>query len=262
MGSTTGERNTVAVLGYRAATIRWTIVIGLIVILEAATRADMIDRTLMVPPTEIVSRLTEIVPTAQFGADIKRTAITIATAFVIGLAGGVPIGVALWKFPAAGRVLEPFIVTGYAMPTLLFYPVLLAVMGLNSGPIILIAASMALVPIALTTMVALNDVKPVLHKLTRSLNASRRQYYVKILLPAATPLAFPGIKLGFIYAVIGTIAMEFILAAQGIGFRAGHYYRELNVADMWAYIIVVVVLSVVVNSLLTWLEKHIRRDML
>lgn len=144
----------------------------------------------------------------------------------------------------------------------LFYPVLLAVMGLNSGPIILIAASMALVPIALTTMVALNDVKPVLHKLTRSLNASRRQYYVKILLPAATPLAFPGIKLGFIYAVIGTIAMEFILAAQGIGFRAGHYYRELNVADMWAYIIVVVVLSVVVNSLLTWLEKHIRRDML
>lgn len=246
----------------RASAVRWTIIAGLIAVLEVTTRVGLIDRSLMVPPSEILVKLAAIVPTEQFGTDAARTLTTIVAAFSIGLVLGIPFGVFLWRVPAAGRVLEPFIVTGYAMPTLLFYPVLLAVMGLNAGPIVLIAATMSLVPIALTTMVALNSIKPILHKLANSVNASPRQYYVKVLFPAATPLVFPGVKLGFIYAVIGTIAMEFILAAQGIGFRAGFYYRELNTADMWAYIAVVVVLSVIVNSILTWLEKRIRRDML
>ena len=249
-------------LGQRAAFVRWTIVVGLIVILEATTRTDLISQSLMVPPSEILARLVSIVPSAQFGQDAARTLSTILISFGIGLFLGVPFGVFLWRVPAAGRILEPFIVTGYAMPTLLFYPVLLAVMGLNAGPIIVIAASMALIPIALTTMVALNSVKPILHKLASSVSASKRQYYAKVLFPAATPLIFPGVKLGFIYAVIGTVAMEFILASRGIGFRAGFYYRELNTGDMWAYIAVVVLLSVLVNELLTWTEKRIRRDML
>lgn len=246
----------------RPVLVRWTIIVALLLTLEATTRTGLISQTLMVPPTEILTRLIQIVPTGQFAQDAARTLSTILTAFGFGLGLGIPLGIILWRFPAAGRVLEPFIVTGYAMPTLLFYPVLLAAMGLNAGPIILIAATMSLIPIALTTMVALNAIKPILHKLANSVSASPTQYYLKVLLPAATPLVFPGVRLGFIYAVIGTIAMEFILAGQGIGFRAGFYYRELNTADMWAYITVVVILSVLVNTLLTRAEKRIRRDML
>lgn len=246
----------------RPRLVRWTIIIGFVAVLEGVTRAGLIDRSLMVPPSEILARLISIVPTGEFAGDAGRTLTTILLAFAIGLVGGFPLGVLLWRMPAVGRVLEPFLVTGYAMPTLLFYPVLLAIMGLNSGPIIVIAATMSLIPIALTTMVALGAIKPILHKLAKSVNASHSQYYLKVLLPAATPLVFPGVKLGFIYAVIGTIAMEFILAAQGIGFRAGFHYRELDTGDMWAYITVVIVLSVIVSGILTWIEKRIRKDML
>lgn len=245
----------------RASLVRWAIIVAIVAILELTTRTGMISQSLMVPPTEILVRLAEIIPTDTFGQDVARTLSTILVAFTIGLVLGIPLGVFLWRVPAAGRILEPFIVTGYAMPTLLFYPVLLAAMGLNAGPIIVIAASMSLIPIALTTMVALNAIKPILHKLANSVSASPRQYYLKVLFPAATPLIFPGVKLGFIYAVIGAVAMEFILASEGVGFRAGFYYRELNTADMWAYIAVVILLSVLVNSVLTWLEKRIRRDM-
>lgn len=241
--------------------VRWFIIVALLIVLEVATRTEIIPRTLLVPPSEILARLASIVPTSEFADDGIRTFSTILSAFGIGLVTGIPLGVLLWRIPAVGRVLEPFIVTGYAMPTLLFYPVLVAVMGINAGPIILIAATMSLIPIALTTMVALNSIKPIFHKLASSVNASPKQYYLKVLLPAATPLIFPGMKLGFIYAVIGTIAMEFILAAEGIGFRAGFYYRELSTGDMWAYITVVVVLSVLINGILTWLEKRIRKDM-
>ncbi len=246
----------------RARLIRWALILGLLLLLELSVRMGLIPQTLMVAPTEIVARLAEIIPSPSFATDVWRTTTTILASFGIGLVLGIPLGVALWKLPTLARVLDPFLVTGYAMPTLLFYPVLLALLGLNAGPIIVIAALMALIPIALTTAVALNAIKPILHRLARSLTATEGQYYWKVLLPAATPLAFPGIKLGFIYAVIGTIAMEFILAAEGIGFRAGFSYRDLHTGDMWAYISVVVILSVLVNGVLTWLEKRIRKDML
>lgn len=245
-----------------ARAVRWALVLALVGILEAVTRLGFVRPTTLVPPSDIVLRLVEIVPTPEFGADLARTTSTIFAAFLVGVLGGVPLGVLFWRKPAVGRVLEPFVVTLYAMPTLVFYPVLLAVMGLNAGPIIVIAALMSLIPIALTTMVALNSVKPVLHKLARSTNASPSQYYRKVLLPAVTPLALPGLKLGFIYAIIGTIAMEFILASRGIGFRAGHSYREFEIGQMYAYIAVVVALAVLVNSALTRLERRIRQDML
>ncbi len=245
----------------RARIVRWSILAALVVVLEVSTRVGWIDRNQMVPPSEIMSQVVNIIPSESFLEDLARTSFTIVCAFFIGLLFGVPLGVLLWRVKTLGRVLEPFIVTGYAMPTLLFYPILVAVLGLNAGPIIAIASTMALIPIALTTMVALGQVKPVLLKLSRSVDASPRERYFKVLFPAATPLIFPGIKLGFIYAVIGTIAMEFILASRGLGFRAGFMYRELYVADMWAYIAIVVVLSIGVNSALGWAERTIRRDM-
>ena len=246
----------------RPRAIRWAIIVALVALIEAIARLGYVAPTTLVAPSEMIARLVEIVPTATFASDLGRTLFTITVAFAIGVLGGVPLGVLFWRVPAVGRVLEPFVVTGYAMPTLVFYPVLLAVMGLNAWPIIVIAASMALIPIALTTMVGLNSVKPVLHKLAKASNASTTQYYRKILLPAATPLVFPGLKLGFIYSIIGTIAMEFILAAHGIGFRAGFHYREFETGHMYAYILVVIMLSVVVNGALTWVESRIRRDML
>jgi NitT/TauT family transport system permease protein len=111
-------------------------------------------------------------------------------------------------------------------------------------------------------MVALRSISPVLPKLGRSLNCTRPQLYRKVLVPAATPLAVPGLKLGLIYAIIGTVAMEFILADRGLGYRIGYDYRQFDVADMWAMILAVAALAIVVTSAVGVLERRIRRDML
>ncbi|MGH3665682.1 MAG: ABC transporter permease [Egibacteraceae bacterium] len=242
--------------------VRWALVIALLSLLEVATRTGVINKLTAPPPSLMVTELSKIIGTAAFMEDLGRTLFTIAVAFAIGFLLGLPLGVLFWRVPGIGRVLEPFVVTMYAMPTLVFYPILLALMGLNAGPIITIAALMALIPIALNTMVALRSIQPTLHKLAASVNCSRVQYYTKVLMPAATPLAIPGIRLGFIYTIIGTIAMEFILASRGIGFRTGLNYRDFNIPEMYGYVLVVVVLSVGVNSLFGLLERRIRRDML
>lgn len=237
------------------------VVLALVLLFEALTRWGAIRPLTMPPPTEIVEELVRQVTTSTFAADLSRSLYTIAVAFGVGLVGGLLLGMLFWRVPFLGAVFDPYLATMYAMPTLVFYPILVAILGLGAAPIITIASIMAMVPIALNTMVALRSVNPVLPKLARSLNCSKGQRYRKVIIPAATPLAIPGVKLGFIYSVIGTIAMEFVLASHGIGFRIGFNYRAFEIVAMFAYILVVALLSITVNSLLNLLERRVRRDM-
>lgn len=245
-----------------ARLLRWLVVGLTFAVLEVLTRAGTIPELIMPPPTDIASSLWDLVRTGEFGSDLLRTGLTVAIAFGIGVVAGVLLGAACWRAPLLGNVLEPYLVTLYAMPTLVFYPILLALMGVGMGPIVVIAALMVVIPVALNVTVALRSINPVLPKLGRSLNCSRGQLYRKVLVPAATPLAVPGVKLGLIYAIIGTVAMEFILADSGLGYRIGVDYREFNVADMWALIFAVSALAILVTSAVGVLERRIRRDML
>ena len=246
----------------KARLLRWGIIAVTVAVLELLTQTEVIPAVIMPPPSEIVSALFNLLGTAEFGSDLARTGLTVAIAFAIGCTIGVVLGAACWRAPLLGDVLEPYLVTIYAMPTLVFYPILLALMGVGMGPILVIASLMVVIPVALNVMVALRSISPVLPKLGRSLNCTGPQLYRKVLVPAATPLAVPGLKLGLIYAIIGTVAMEFILADRGLGYRIGYDYRQFDVADMWAMILAVAALAIVVTSAVGVLERRIRRDML
>lgn len=240
---------------------RVLVVVALLVAAEVLTRVGAISHMTLAPPTEIGRALSELVGTSMFYDDMARTLYTIGVAFLYGAVIGLLLGLLFWRLPALGAIFEPYLASLYAMPTLVFYPILLAILGLGPAPIIAIASMMAAVPIALNTMVALRSVSSVLPKLGKSLRCNRRQLYLKIIFPAATPLAIPGLKLGFIYTVIGTVAMEFILASHGAGFRLGYAYRDFDIEGMYAYIVVVIGISVIANSSLNALERRVRRDM-
>ncbi|MGH3319053.1 MAG: ABC transporter permease [Streptosporangiaceae bacterium] len=244
------------------AVLRWLVVAAAFALLEVLTRGGVIPDLIFPPPTEVVRAAVDQIPTGQFAADLARTAETVAVAYAAGLIGGAVFGTVSWRVPVLGRVFEPYLVALYAMPTIVFYPLLLALLGLGFGPIAVIAAVMALIPVTVNVTVALRSVAPTLPRLGRSLNCSRRQMYRHILLPAALPLAMPGLRLGFIYALIGTIAMEFILADRGLGFRIGIDYRQFEGEQMWGLVVIVAFLAIVANALLSWLERRVRRDML
>jgi NitT/TauT family transport system permease protein len=246
----------------RPGVLRAAMLVVAVGVLELLCRGGWILESILPPPSEIAGAFGGLVTSEDFAADLGRTVLTVALSFAAGLVAGLAVGILCWRWQLVGDVLEPYLVTLYAMPTLVFYPILLAVMGLGTGPIVVIAGLMVLIPIALNTMVALRSVNPVLHKMGRSVGCSQVQLYRRVLLPAATPLAVPGVKLGFIYAVIGTVAMEFMLADQGLGYRIGIDYREFQIERMWGLILIVSFLAIGFTWLMGRLERRIRRDML
>jgi NitT/TauT family transport system permease protein len=210
-------------------------------------------------PSVILGALDALVTEPQFWLDAQRTGVEIVVSIVFGSLLGFLAGLLFWKIPLIGRVFEPYLVSFYAVPLVLFYPVMIVWVGINAMSVIILATIMAAIPMALNTAVGLNQMPPVYLKLARSLRASPRQTLFAIAIPAAAPFIVAGLRLAVVYALIGTIAMEFTTAQAGLGYRIRYLYEIFNNIDMFAYVVVVLLVSCVLTAALAVVERVLLR---
>lgn len=208
-------------------------------------------------PTRVLAALLDIVGTAQFRADLWRTVSSVGLSLLAGITLGALLGILFWKAPTVGRAFEPFLVSFYAVPLVVFYPMMLVIIGINQWPIVILATLMAAIPMALNTWVGFAAIPDVYLRLAATLECTRRQTLFRLAIPAAAPLVFAGIRLAASYALIGVVAMEFVVAADGLGFRIRYLYELFQQPGMMAYIVVVFVLSGLLTGLVTAAERRV-----
>lgn len=239
--------------------VRWALIIGAALAIEALARSGTLSRTVVVPPSQVLDALRLITESRELFPHLGRTMLEACASFAIATAFGIPLGVLFWRVRYLARVLEPYLSALYAMPLVFFYPLLLALMGIGPWPIIAVASAMSFVPIAINTRVGFAEIPEVYPKLGRALGCSPLQMFRQLLFPAAAPHVFAGLTMGFVYALIGAIVMEFVLTDSGVGFAVQYNYHFFNSRKMYAYITVAIVLAVVINWLLSTAEKRVRR---
>lgn len=237
--------------------------VGLIVLFlafaEIGSAAGWWTERVLPAPSTIFGELPTLFADPQFWLDARRTGMEVAASIVAGCLLGFAAGLTFWKLPAVGRVFEPYLVSFYAVPLVLFYPVMIVLVGINAMSVIILATIMAAIPMALNTAVGLNTMPPVYMKLARSLKASPRQTLFAIAIPAAGPFIVAGLRLAVVYALIGTIAMEFTTAQAGLGYRIRYLYEIFDNDLMFAYILVVLGLSMILTVLLALVERVLLR---
>ena len=74
-----------------------------------------------------------------------------------------------------------------------------------------------IIPIALFTINAIRGIRPILIKTGRVLNYSPLEMAWKVLIPAALPEIFTGIRIGFALTLIGTLLGEMFASQKGLG---------------------------------------------
>ncbi|MFQ6392553.1 ABC transporter permease [Nocardia sp. KC 131] len=230
-----------------------------VAVLEIGVRAGVWSSAVLPAPSTILAALGDAVATEQFWSDTARTSVEVVLAIVFGSLIGLGAGVMFWKLPILGRVFEPYLVSFYAVPLVLFYPVMIVLVGINATSVVILATIMAAIPMALNTTVGLAGMRPVYLKLARSLRVSPRQFLIYVAIPAAGPLIVAGLRLAVVYALIGSIAMEFTTAQAGLGYRIRYLYEIFANEQMFAHILAVLIFSAILTTLLTVVEKAILR---
>lgn len=230
----------------------------LLLAMEGVVAAGVFNELFVAPPSAFIPALGRNLVSGDLLPLTWITIRTVGMATVVCFSIGIPLGYLFWKVPVAQRAYEPMLGGLLAAPTILLYPVFLIFFGRTAGSIIALTTLGATVPVILNTRQSLADVNPVLLRVGQSMRLTERQIFRHILLPAAVPVLFAGLRLGMIFILLAVVALEYIVGIGGLGFFISDMSYRFKTANLFAGITMVLILSVGLMYLLTRAQKAIR----
>ncbi|HET9018077.1 MAG TPA: ABC transporter permease subunit, partial [Acetobacteraceae bacterium] len=217
------------------------------------------DPLTLLPPSEMVAAMVEVIASGSVTDDMLRTFGTVAVAFGLAVGVGALFGTLLHAVPRLRQALDPLLASYYAVPLFVFYPLLVAVFGLNVLPLIVLGFASATVAMAISTLNGLDRTPTVLLKAARVHRLGRWRTALLVVLPAASPDLLSGLKLSLAYAFIGIIAGEFILSGRGLGYQIAYAYDSFDSRTMYGLMLFVLLVATAMNTALHVWEQRVRR---
>jgi NitT/TauT family transport system permease protein len=233
--------------------LRILIVIGLIGVwaLIAATSE------LVPSPGASMSAVWGLFADGSIYRNLNATMSAVGLGFVIATAVGFPTGYIIGRSKFLGDVFDPIIAGAFAIPRVIFFPILLQIFGLGLGAQSAMAALAAVFPIIVSTAAGVRAINPILLKLGRATGASPLQAMSKIVVPAMAPSLMVGIRIGFSIAFINVLIAEFFATRAGLGQMAMLAYGKLDLPTMYGVIMLLVSMALVGNIALWAIERKI-----
>ncbi len=238
---------------------RAAFIISVFAVLELLCRGGVLNRVTIIPPSEMAASLWVILRTGRFNSDITFSLFNIGAAIVLATLVGFAVGAALHVVPRLRRLSEPLLSAYYAIPTFVFYPLLIVTFGVGRVALIIMGAMFGIVAMIVNTMLGLDHVPPAVDKAGSILRLDVIRQLVLIRLPAAAPHLVTGIRLAVAYSVIGIIAGEFILATSGVGKRIAFAYDNFDNKTMYGMLLLLLAGVMIANGALSWWENRLHR---
>lgn len=232
--------------------------IALMLLWHALTVTEIISPFFLPQPLAVMEVFWRIVSTGRALPDLGVTFFEFAVAGPIAVATGILAGYLISMTRYSTVVMEPVISSLYAIPIIIFYPI--SVMALGIGPESKIAhgALFGFFPICLNTIQGFGGVDQIYLRMARSTGATRTQTLWRILIPAAAPTILSGVRLGLMLCFLAIIGGETIASLEGLGHRIVWYAEGMQMVNMFAYIVFVILIAAVMNACLSLLELRRR----
>jgi NitT/TauT family transport system permease protein len=183
------------------------------------------------------------------------TATEIFGGYAFALVVGVLLALAFtWSKPLEALMM-PLLVSLNMIPKVALGPLIIVWFKYGVVPNMLIAFSICVFPILLTTVRGLREVEPDLLDLVRTLRGSRWQVFTKIQLPGALPYIFSGMKVAAILAVAGAIVGEFLGSDKGLGYLMLQVQVTLDTAAMFMAVLLITLIGMLLYGAVLGLER-------
>ena len=153
----------------------------------------------------------------------------------------------------------PVFIVLQAAPVAALIPLVTFTYGIGLVAKTIAVILLALPVIALNAYRAVRNVSPSLIMMGRSFLASPRQELIDIVLPAASPVIFAGLRLGVGAGFVGIVLAELLITPTGIGDLITYHRSVADYPEMYAVILSIVIVSALVLSGLQRLETALFR---
>jgi NitT/TauT family transport system permease protein len=208
--------------------------VALLVLWETGSWLGIVSPRYFPPPTVIGRVVVERFAAGELGTETLVTLTRLAFAFALAAVPGVPLGLLMGMARPVRDAVDPYIAFIFPVPKIAFLPFLLIILGVGEPAFVLTGALSAFFQIVISTLGGVQTMDPRLLEVGRNYGAHGARLFRKVILPAALPSIFTGLRLGLGLALVAIVAVEFITAKSGLGHLVYRHWQMLSTREMYA----------------------------
>lgn len=191
----------------------------------------------------------------QLLASLQRVAIGYTLAVICGVALGILVGQSVW----AMRGLDPLFQVLRTVPPLAWLPLSLAGFQDSQPSALFVIFITSIWPIIINTSVGVRNIPLDYRNVARVVRLNGWQYFYKIMLPAAAPYIFSGLRIGIGLSWLAIIAAEMLVGGVGIGFFIWDAWNSSRISDIILALIYVGLVGFALDRLVALLGYFVTR---
>lgn len=239
---------------------KWVPVAGVLAVLaiwEAICRAGIVSALYLPAPSAIVETGWQMILSGELGRSVAASMYRIILGFLAGGIIGILLGLLMGFSKVAGAIGNPLVYSVYAIPKIALLPLFILWLGIGELSKVTIIALGVFFPVVINTYAGVRNVDPLLVKVAVSFKVKRINVIRKVILPAALPTIFAGLKLAAGMSLLLLVSAEMIAAKEGIGSLILHYGDLMLTTKLMVGVLTISILGLIFNRGLDWLEKKL-----
>jgi NitT/TauT family transport system permease protein len=234
-------------------------ILAFLALWETAPRIGLVDKVFLPPFTQVADAFFALVANGQLWDHVSTSLGRALTGFVIAVAGAIPLGVAVASYRPVAEFLNPILELFRNTAALALLPVFILILGIGETSKIALVIYASAFPILLNTISGVRTVDPLLVKSARSLGLRPLRLYQKVILPAAVPTIFTGLRMAAASSILVLIAAEMVGAKAGLGYLITASQLNFQIPNMYAGIVAIALVGLTFNGVLVFIEGRLSR---
>jgi nitrate/nitrite transport system permease protein len=191
----------------------------------------------------------------QLLASLKRVAYGYSLAVLAGVSLGVLVGQSTWAL----RGLDPLFQVLRTVPPLAWLPISLA--GFRDGhpSAIFVIFITSIWPIIINTSIGIRNIPEDYRNVAKVIRLNGFEYFGKIMLPAAAPFIFSGLRIGVGLSWLAIIAAEMLIGGVGIGFFIWDAWNSSRISDIILALVYVGLVGFTLDRIVAFIGRKVTR---
>lgn len=235
----------------------WLVMAALLAVWEVACIVFDVPEIILPRPTKVFA-----VFVARFDilmAFCWDTLWTTLMGFLLAIAGGLLLGLAIGASPFVYSGLYPLLIAFNAVPKVAIVPILMIWVGVGALPAVITAFAISFFPIVVNVATGLATIEPEMRDVLRSLGATRTEILTKVGIPRAMPYLFASLKVAITLAFIGSVISETVGGNRGIGFLMLSAGARNDAPTTFAGLFAIAIMGVLMYAVCALVEKRMTR---
>ncbi|GFN30155.1 ABC transporter permease [Paenibacillus xylaniclasticus] len=234
-------------------------IVAFFVVWELLPRLGIVNSAYLSPPTDVIVSIGRLIENGELWKHVTASLRRSLSGLLLAIAAGTVIGLLLGWFKRFEAILDPLLQLARQVSAFALFPVFILFLGIGESSKTAIIFWASFWPILLNTVSGTKQVDKLLIDSAKSMGGSQLFLFFRVILPAAAPNIFTGIRLGGAYCITALVAAEMIGSSRGLGFYILNSQEIFQIPDMYAGIILLAILGLLLNYVLAIIESRFTR---